>query len=172
MAPRIIAARLEKSEKLKIFIWFFAVTMEVNCLFYLSVSEVCLCVKVCVLMYNITHWVIIFLAASLTCLQIDFTWLAVTHTGTRLQRLILGLDSHNLQRNGDDNWSIDIKLTISFHYKRSQSLSQLNSRTGVEVTSRLHHLEKNLMTHEVLKHYFAKTNLYFKTWPWAAGSVM
>ena len=26
--------------------------------------------------YNITHWAIIFLAARLTCLQIDFTWLA------------------------------------------------------------------------------------------------
>ena len=44
MAPRIIAARLEKSEKLKIFIWFFAVTMEVNCLFYLPVCLRSVCV--------------------------------------------------------------------------------------------------------------------------------
>ena len=71
-------------EMLVISIWFFAGRMEAYSFFYLSMS-----VWKFVLMYNITHWVIIFLAASLTCLQIDFTWLAVTHTdsltGTHLR---------------------------------------------------------------------------------------
>ena len=74
----------EKKYLSEIYIWFFAGRMEAYSFFYLSMS-----VWKFVLMYNITHWVIIFLAASLTCLQIDFTWLAVTHTdsltGTHLR---------------------------------------------------------------------------------------
>lgn len=126
MAPRIIAARLEKSEKRNLNIHLVLCNDNGSQLFILSVRVwgLSVCESLCsdVQYYPLSNN----FPSSKSHMFTNWFYMTCshTHTGTRLQRLILGLDSHNLQWNGDDNWSIDVKLTISFHYKRSQSLSQ------------------------------------------------